>query len=71
MGYLMKNEMLPHRESMVAFVKTMTIDLYFLVIMISLNVNNIIAHELINEMFSKYINSIAKVDKDDDYVVIV
>jgi hypothetical protein len=78
LGYLKKNEMLPlpqqHRESIavVAFVKTMTIDLYFLVIMISLNVNNIIAHELVNEMFSKYLNSIAKkVDDDDDYVVIV
>ena len=69
LGYLMKNEMLPHRESMVAFVKTMTIDLYFIVIMISLNVNNIIAHELVTEMFSKYINSIVKVDKDDDYVI--
>ena len=74
LGYLMKkNEMLPHRrESMVAFVKTITIDLYFLLIMISLNVNNIIAHELVNEMFSKYINSIAKVNKDDDdYVIVV
>jgi hypothetical protein len=45
------------------FVKTVNPDLYFVILMISVNVNNHIATDILKELYSKYSNNKLKNDK--------
>ena len=45
-----------------------SMDLFFIIIMISINVNDVIASEIVNELF--IINRNIKLQAEDDYYVI-